>query len=101
MEEWQLDEQWCVSNGKFYFSIKDVIFISRECKDAVFIIFNSSAQIKVSCIDETRDQVYEMLKKIKHDYHKASMECAKEYAILQKASVEIQNRFAGHVMHDH
>ena len=102
-EEWKIDEYGFVTNGKVFFHIARVNFLSK-----VWVL--NKAEEKQYCIDigftggvrsiswpeeESRDSIYNWLTKALVEKGKQEREHSAIKHNMQSAGLEIQNRLAG------
>lgn len=101
-EEWKVDENWCITNGKTFFYIGDIISITNESLSEITVTLRFT-KITVTFSEDAKDKdsTFDWLCMIKGKYHTEAFRIATRSRALTEASVEIQNRMAGHIIHEH
>lgn len=101
-EKWEIDQSWCVTNGKIFFYVGDIVSISNEHPEEIILILNlTKITIQFAEGNSDKDEIYKWFCMIKSKYHDDIISHTKKQQTLAQASVEIQNRMAGHIVHEH
>lgn len=100
-EIWGVDKNWFFSGPHCFLHLSDIEAIHKSGDSGVAILLHGPVLNIDMKPQKERDRLYEAIKKCMMEYYEAKKKQQDTSQAMQRAQLEIQNRLAGHMTHNH